>query len=629
MDNLFDLEEMSGADSDGFVLVHHERLGRRRLPLANIAHTSKASPTQSAAYNARVLKAELEAAYQAGGGRVALTIPGTYMLNDTLLIGSNVTLFSGPGVVFKQAVAINKCMLASRALVHPTTATVTIAWSAGVDATVTWANHGLTARKYVTFQGAAQFEYNNTFRVNQIIDANTFTIRLYRMPSATASGTITGYVCDSNIVIDGGVWNYDYANNPSAAQTYNRHAIILAYVGNFSVRNIECINVYKYGLNTCAAADYYLENITGVNVAEIYKQYGPCANGHTRGLYGVSRDDASTIQPKEPPAFIAYQPAFGDIYNILMEDINVHVDSTGTASGALVVYASANEYVGNIRYRNVIASSKVSHGISIKNGDTFTGTIDSVEIENVNASGLASTRVGISIGCNMNRCRISGIEFSPSDMSTNQIRVESTARIENLLFENVVFSNTGWPTSAGGYLFNVGGGAGCVTFRNMQLRMQDTNGRVFSLGTLAIEQVLVQNIVLQDGQYLGIAQPSAAGVRNITLQNVHLKSVQNGLDIRSLCNVTLQGCTFDTLPNGVLRVQTGTGLMCRAYSGGGNLFTSATAVLCIAPATADVIGLDLPVDPAATNINATAGNIAKRLATGRIMRADGAAWADI
>lgn len=566
----------------------------------------------------------------AEGGMLMLTPPGTYYINDTLVIGSNTNLIFGSGVTIKLAPAVNKAMLVTSSLVSQETATVTIAWTAGVRATVTWTAHGLTTDDYVTFQGAAQGEYNNCFRVAEVLTANTFIICLYRKPSATASGTITGYKCAKNFSIEGGTWDYDYTNNPSAAQTYDRHGIVIAFAGNFVVRDIIAKDTYKYGLNTCAVCDYQLYNIKGDEPAEILKTYGPCANGYINGIHGMAWDDCTTIQGKEPPAFIAYMPAFGDVHNIEISNVNVNVRSTGGASGAVVVYASDNEFISGIKYRNVIAECVVGHGFVVRNGTGFTaGVIDSLDVDGITATGKASTNFGIQINCDVRQARFANIHFAPSDETTNQFKTETGFTVSNLLIENCNYVNTAWPTSAGGFLFNIQSACNNFTLRNCNFSLNDTNGRVVNFNTQPVLQALFENINYTDGQYFLQCNSAASGVRNITFLNCRFSSINYGVDVRSLSNITLSGCTFDTLTNGVLRVQTGTGLMCRAYSGGGNLFTSATAIVCVAPATADPIGIDLPVDPAATNINPTAGNIAKRLATGRIMRADGAAWADI
>lgn len=586
-----------------------------------------ALPEAAAAVNRSAIQTALDR-----GGFVTLTTPGIYFINDTLKIGSNTNLLLAPGVTIRQASGTNKCMLATTSLTNPVTATVTIAWTSGTLATVTWNNHGLTVSDYVTFQGANQGEYNNIFPVAAVLTANTFTIRLYRTPTTTATGTITGYKCNTNFTIEGGTWDYNYAENPSAAQGINRHAIVVAFAARFEVNRISTKNVYKYGLNTCAVADYQCFSTSGDNVSEIVKHYGPCANGHHYGIYGQSNDDATTIQAREPAAFIAYMPAYGDIFNLRIDDVNVKSIGGSGASGAVCVYASDVEVIEGIVLDGVIAhaSAPSSSGIKIRYGQTdfSTGKIKDITIRRAQVDGLPSTQYAVNVSCDVDELRFE--EFHPlnSDLSTQLFRQESTSQIRNLVLSGMNFTNTAWPSPSSAYTVNLSGDVDTAKFENCFFQPSSSQGRFITVGTGAVRNLVFENVVMDGASQFGILQAGASVTRNITMIGCRLNSVTTGWDVRSPGRFNLIGNEFTTITNGVVRPNTTTGLMA-TITGSGNVFSSATAIICANSATADVMSLDIPVDPAALGINPTAGNIARRAATGRIMRADGAAWADI
>lgn len=579
---------------------------------------------QSAAYNTETIQAALTA-----GGFVYLTVPGTYLINDTLIIGSDTYFCGVPGVVLKLAPATNKAMLVNSALDTARSATVTIAWTEGVIATVTWTAHGLDESDYVCFQGAAQTTLNNVFAVDEVIDANSFTIRLRRRGTATGSGTITGFKCDKNFHIEGITFDYDYANNASAAQTYDRHACVIMYAGNFSIRKCIGKNVYKYAFNTAAAADYVIEQVSGYNCAEVLKTYGPCVNGNIRGLYGHARDDFATVQAKEPATFIAYQPAFGDIYGVTFE--SVQGSSQGpTQSGCVVVYASDNEIISDVVYRNCVLYSENGNGLVIKNGDTFTGTIDSVRIENINSAGKSSTNYPINVGCNVRLLTVDGFTPAANDLTTQLLRQESTSTIDTLSIRGIVFRNTSW-SSATAYVINLNGGIGTAEIADCNLALNTSNGRFINLGTGTLGPITLRNNRLSGLSRIMLVAAGGANDRKVNLlnNNITQQSGASGIPTLTKTFFNLNGNAFTDIPNGVIAPQTTAGLMA-VISGSGNQFLgTSVAVVCSGSSTADIMSLDFTVDPAATGINATDGNVAKRLATGAIMAANGSAWADL
>jgi hypothetical protein len=598
------------------------------------------------------------------GGDVSLTTPGTYEINDTLYIGDGTSFRIGRDVTIKASPGFKKRMLACDASLRSFTP-VSLAWTANDSiVTVTWANHGLTDEDYVCLQGAqltgtvtgatqanpcvitsvahnlqtgdrvsfagvggmtqlngnayvvtrisadtfslsslvattnstgfgaftsggtwthVQSEYNNVFRVFTVVDANSFTISLYETPTVAPSGSVTAIRCTRSFSIEGGVWDYDSATNQGSPAAVDLNAITLHYAADFTARNIKCVNVLKFGFNTMACADYACENIEGSAVAEIFKHYGPLANGRVNGIYGDAIDDCTTVQMREPAAFIAYQPAQGDVYNLHIGNVNVR-NVGGTASGGIVVYASNQDKCVNLTYEKVIVKGTVCPGIRIRNGDTFTvGEIEGLTIIDAITSGKVTSNYSIfASDVGIKGLKLVRPKFVPADLTSPYFSTNSNTNIETMIVEEMRFYNEAWPTG-GAAMFILNGVMGNFIAENCDIRGQS------GLGFAAVG----------GGNFIS----------NITLRNCKFEGISYVLDIRSLTNVYRENCTFNNIPNGVLRIQTTTGLMARVFGAGRNTYAVATeAIVVLAPATAEVYDWDLRIDPiAVTQLAATNG----------------------
>lgn len=611
---------------------------------------------EAASYNVGAIQGALD-----GAGLVEITEPGEYFINSTLFIGDNTQLRLARGVTIRAARGPKQRMLACKSsLVNPTP--VTLAWTANDSiVTVTWANHGLTDEDYVTLQGAqltgtvtgatqanpcvitsvghnlqtgdrvtfsgvggmtqlngnsyivtrltadtfslssltattnssgfsaftsggtwthVQSEYNNVFRVFTVVDANSFTVSLYETPTIAPGGSITAKRCTRSFSIEGGTWDYDSATSTGSPDALDLHAIMLHWAADFQARNIKCINVLKYGFNTMACADYVCENIEGSQVAEIFKHYGPAANGRVSGIFGDAIDDCTTVQMREPAAFIGYQPAQGDIYNLRIENVNVR-NVGGTASGGIVVYASNQDKCVNLTYEKVIVKGTVCPGIRIRNGDTFTvGEIESVEFIDAVTSGKVTANYSIFVAdVGVKELRLVRPKFVPADLTSPYFSTNTNTNIETMLVDGMRFYNEAWPTGGVG-LFSINGVMNNFIAENCDIRGAGGCGFVF-VGT---------------GQF----------VNNVTLRHSRFESISYVVDCRSLMNIYRENCIFNNIPNGVLRIQSGTGLMARVFGAGRNTYAVATeAIVVLTPATAEVYDWDLRIDPIAVTQLAT------------------------
>lgn len=87
---------------------------------------------------------------------------------------------------------------------YATSATGMSVTAAGTVATVTYANHGMTAvGQEVIIHGATDSAFNGVWKVASIIDANTFTVNLDSAPSASPAGAAT-QVCLPSGLSNGG-----------------------------------------------------------------------------------------------------------------------------------------------------------------------------------------------------------------------------------------------------------------------------------------------------------------------------------------------------------------------------------------------------------------------------------------
>lgn len=536
---------------------------------------------------------------------------GTEVVGNTIVLYSGARLTGAPGKsILRQSNSVNKCLLMNSALVDAIAGirtAVTIAWTAGVVATVTWTAHGKTVADYVCFQGATQGAYNSIFPVHRVVDANSFEIVCQYSPGASGTGTIYGYRCDTDIHIDGITLDYNVASNASAAQGPDRHACVLGFIARSSVRNFTAKNVYKYGFNTVADRDCTYENISGYGVAEIFKHYGPSVNCDVNGIFGSSTDDCTTLQAREPAAFIAYQTAYGDIWNRSIRNVDVSSDTLG--AGAVVIYASDSELFEGVSIADVSCHATDGSGVAVKYGDTFsTGKVNTLRLENIRPStATASIYFAISVAANVDLLEIVCARPKNQDYATALFKQESTSTIRSLIVRGLYFSNSSWINGSASYVWNLNGNVDSAVFEGGYLSMHATGGRFMSLGSGTIRNVTFNGVVVDTASQFLIQQAGASIVRRITLNGCRLKSVATGFDLRSLCKIILNGNDFDTMSSGVVRPTTTAGLMAQIY-GSGNTFTSAAQVAAANSATWEAYSFDLLQDPiSATNLASTVG----------------------
>jgi len=301
------------------------------------AEASGAYPGQSGAENYRAIQAALTAA--ADGGTVSLTRPGTYEIDDTLVIEPNSKFALGEGVSIKMQGGINKSLLRNSAM-YATPSAVTLTWTSGINLQINWTNHGLVVGDYVSLGNITPAAFNGVYRVKTVTDANTLQVNLYRDPTfigrisvtngsatitfqyavpwtlagysvvvsgnaavytisahtaqqATAtitpvyaettstnftrqfrctkapvavSGTIQARKADTNIVVSGGMWDYNYTGgNSITTQNTDRHGFVLGHLADCTFKEFDFIDGNKYVVSVGAAAHVYFRKKAFIN----------------------------------------------------------------------------------------------------------------------------------------------------------------------------------------------------------------------------------------------------------------------------------------------------------------------------------------------------------------------------
>jgi hypothetical protein len=568
------------------------------------AESFGADPNASAALNTTAIQAALNKT-----GLVTLTTPGTYLISDTLVISSNTYFQIGPNVTIKLAPNTLKAMLIPASwLNYLTPTTITIAWTAGALATVTWAGHGMTTRDYVYIKGATQSEYNNVFPVLSTPTADTFTIALLRTPTTTATGTITALKCTREFVVEGGTWDFDLANNTNPAGGFNRDCFGIFAAANFEIKNCAFIN-FRRGITSGALADYQIRNCTydtlSSTASEGHKTYGPINGGLIQGLVIRSTDDGMSVQPKESVAFTWTGFPFGDIYNLTIDACDVQ-SSGNPAAGAFPVYISTSEIIENLRYKNCVGYSEQGSGFIVKYGDEFaaagTGKANSIYIQGMNVkTGTPASQFPFSIAALVDLIEIDGLTPVNGDLTNILIRQQSTSTIKVMKVKNLRFVNSTWPSSAG-TIFNQVGIIENLEFDNCQIAGNASQTQWYSLSTTAagaLKTCTFSNCNFSSGARMVLVNSTVTAEHSIVVRNCHLKSITSAFEMRStaITNLFLMDNFFDTITN-LVRPTTTAGICGRVY-GNKNQFVSVTNALAGAnSATVEVYNWDFPIDPA-------------------------------
>ena len=234
----------------------------------------------AASENAATIQGALSA-----GGLVQISTPGTYYINDTLVIPSNTELRLGAGVTLRMISGGNKSLLRNSSFIANRTAVTGNPTASGTTITVSATAHGLSVGDYACLMGSTVDGYEGIFPVASVPDANSLTLTAdYQPANATSSGTCYIRKADVNITISGpGVFDQDQANQTVSG--VENHAIRLQGVRNLNLNRVAVQNAKKYALHLIAVQDFMVD-----------RPFFPITNSDGVHIEGFARD-GTVIHP--------------------------------------------------------------------------------------------------------------------------------------------------------------------------------------------------------------------------------------------------------------------------------------------------------------------------------------------
>jgi len=344
-------------------------------------------------------------AYLNGKGRLAVDSPGDVYINQTLVIGGNTHLLTAVGTTYRLSGGNGKNMLQTAAYTRAKVP-VTPTWTAGFTASINWTAHGRQVGSYVWMSGGAPSMFIGVFHILSVTDANNFVIDLVRLPTAAPSGSWVACAADENIVVDGGVWNYDGLTNFNVANDTTKHATVFSGVFNLRVRNVTVDNAHKYCFASGALNNARFENIgTHFNYADCLKMYGPCFDTHLDGLWGKTGDDSVTFQSKEGALYTQFAWTFGDIINCSVRNVNTYSEHN-----TIGVFSSDDELIDQVVFDNIRGlAADTGANIGAQQSSGFTqGNIGHLTIRNFAATGKLNLQMAIGYYCNIQELVLEG-----------------------------------------------------------------------------------------------------------------------------------------------------------------------------------------------------------------------------
>lgn len=640
-ETLRDIPILSAVAECDYLLGYGERSGIVRIPRSAVdisAFLSTDATYAAAANNTKLLQTALDA-----GIRISNTVPGTYYIKGSLYYPTGTRFYSDPRVEYRLFTGTNKCMLLPaswRNYLSLTTTTIT--WTAGAIANVRWTAHGLTTKDFVWLSGANQREYNNVFRVVNVVDADNFTVELLALPTTTPTGTTKGMVCTRDFIIEGGTWNYDRANNAAVAD-FNSDCFGIMGAANGIIRNCVFANFHR-GITSGAIAhvrfskNTYNGFVTGV-ATESHKTFGPANFIHIEDSLFRSTDDGSSVQPKETAASSWTGMPFGDIYHLTYENCE-SISSNQVASGGFVVYLSDNEVASDIQYINCRGYSELGAGFVVKYGASYsTGKAHSIRYQRCRGStGTPASQYPISIAAPVDVVEIDAPSFVPGNLSNVLLRINTAAIVKVCTIRNMHFTNSTWPSSSA-FMVSHAGICEVMKFENCFIGGQ-SNFNLFSCSSAsagALYELIFDNVHLNTASRLFQITSAVTQKHNIIVRNCYLKSVTSAFDMQSsaISRLTLVGNWFDTITN-LVRPNTTAALVAQVF-GSGNTLVSVTNVMAAAnSATCEWYSWDLPIDVGVTGFvkttsgqyafNTSAGGARGTLVANRLVSCNGTNW---
>ena len=325
---------------------------------------------------------------------------------------------------------------------------VSVAWSAGNEATITWANHGCVHGDAVVLQGVIGTTYRKWFdvvRVQSVTDANTFKVTLEWTPTASPTGAMTAKKCVKNISVDVRV-NHNYSGgNNGAGRT--RMASVWSFVSDSTINVKADPDTAKYVALVAGAMNVQGSAVGLIETtSDTLKYYGPLRNVQMRAEGNSPTEDCFTIQPYEPPAFIAYMPCLGEINGVSVDRPSA---ITGGGSGAIVVYSDSQFGMsGLVIDKGIAASFGSTPGLHLRFGEgtPSTETIGDITVNGTQISSGNASTVRVQ-SFKARSLTFNGAKLqAPKDSTLRVIDLDSASLLRVLKFSDMDIDLGAWPS---------------------------------------------------------------------------------------------------------------------------------------------------------------------------------------
>jgi hypothetical protein len=450
---------------------------------------------------------------------------------------------------------------------------VTLTYASGTTVSVAWTSHGLSAGQYVLLQGSSPSTYDGVFKIISITDHNNFVVELLRLPASPPTGQAVAKAADQNITVDGGIWNYNSAGNPSSGMN-RAHAAVLGIVQGLTVRNIVTDNVSKYTLYIGAARDVYTDNVgTNFTNSDVIKAAGPLSNAQFHNTWGRNGDDGITIQNTDYPNYYATWTA-GDIQDCVIDGVDIESSLVGV--GLAGVYFSPGYYMGGMVIKN-ISGSTLGSAVTISAYGTAGAALDSIEVDNVIANysigavRIQSTGKEGTAAYTVGTVNLSNLTYNPESLTSGSLVItDSNGTIANFTLSGFTINNPNAAASTSLYFLSLDGSFGQINVMNGYVKC-GADGRLIGLintrTTSTYGQVNINNVNMPTGsQVLTIAANVSIPV-SITMNNNVFGVSSTAISTKSPVNVDLFGNTFSNISAGAVAIYASVAV---SISGSGN-----------------------------------------------------------
>ncbi len=506
----------------------------------------------------------------AHGGRVDVRGQGVAYLNATLVIGDATELTLEAGLTLRQAPNTNRSMLRTSASLA-STAAVTLSWTAGRLCMVAWPAHGLTAGQSVWLQGAAnvasQTPYLGVFPVVSVTDANTLVVRLRRAPTAAPTLTVLAVRANQGVTVQGGgLWDYDFANNPIPINV-DTQALVMVGVDGL-VADVHVQNAFKYCLTLSAVANWRAGLQTPVTHSDGVKVYGPAFDGEVLRLAGAPGDDFISFQPKEAAGFLQYPLSEGDIIGVRGGNLQQNGQSGTDTVGMLTFYAHGIYTIDDVEIAGVRGENGY-RAINLRNsGDQSSGQFGRIKVTGVACRALYPAYADASVtGATLTGDRLElGLENSQTtgDTANNlyqeHIHIGGSVSVKTLRI-GLKLTDPGFGAAGTSYAVNMAGSAKQLVLDEVHFACA-ANARFLNIGNSS-QAITVDQVVFRGGYYAcahvvdpgGVSSANFANTPEIGFDRTRVEGTGNTsvVGLYGAANVTFHSAVLNNCNLGLLR----------------------------------------------------------------------------